>query len=69
MNALSRTKKWDFEPKKELRTGDHVTGSDVIGIVRESMMVTHSVMVPPNAHGTIKFVAPKGSYTVTVKII
>nr|CAD2124813.1 unnamed protein product [Meloidogyne enterolobii] len=68
-NALSRTKQWEFIPKQSLRPGDHVTGGDIVGIVYESALVKHSIMVPPNACGTLKYLAPKGSYNVTEKII
>ena len=64
VHALGRKKQWEFEPKQGLRPGDHVTGGDIIGLVHESVLVKHSVMVPPNACGTIKFLAPKGSYTI-----
>jgi len=63
--ALSRTKKWDFEPNKAIRVGSHVTGGDVYGTVRENRMVLHKVLVPPRAKGTVTFIAEKGSYDVT----
>lgn len=69
MNALSRSKSWEFEPRKGVKVGDHVTGGDAIGLVHESMLVKHTIMVPPNACGTIKYIAPKGNYNVTVRFL
>jgi V-type H+-transporting ATPase subunit A len=66
VKALNRSKSWDFQPVKGMKVGDHVTGGDIIGSVNESILVKHSIMVPPNACGTIKYIAPKGSYSVTV---
>ena len=60
--ALNRTKKWDFTAT--VRSGDAVTGGDVIGTVQETETVLHKIMVPPNLKGRIKSIAD-GSYTVT----
>jgi V-type H+-transporting ATPase subunit A len=63
--ALDRSLVWDFTPNASLSVGDHVTGGDVIGEVIENTLVTHSIMVPPKARGTITYIAGAGSYTIT----
>ncbi|KAI1725413.1 ATP synthase alpha/beta family, nucleotide-binding domain-containing protein [Ditylenchus destructor] len=65
VNALSREAHWDFEPSRDIRVGSHVAGGDIIGVVVESVLVKHRIMVPSNACGTVTFIAPRGSYTVT----
>lgn len=62
--ALDRSLVWDFTPNPSLNVGDHITGGDVIGEVIENTLVTHTIMVPPKARGTITYIAPAGSYTI-----
>ncbi len=50
--SLSREKLWDFKALKKV--GDHVIGGDTLGIVKETEVVTHKIMVPPYIEGTIK---------------
>lgn len=62
--ALDREKKWDFTPG-DFKVGDHISGGDVYGKVHEnSLLNEHRVMLPPRQHGTITYIAEKGSYTV-----
>lgn len=63
--ALDRSLVWDFTPNSSLSVGDHITGGDSIGEVIENTLVTHTIMVPPKARGTITYIAPAGSYTIT----
>lgn len=63
--ALDRSLVWDFTPNPSLSVGDHITGGDVIGEVIENTLVTHTIIVPPKARGTITYIAPAGSYTIT----
>lgn len=58
--ALDRTKKWDFTPNPEISVGDHVTAGDVYGIIPETALLEHKLMVPPNQMGTITWIAPAG---------
>jgi len=63
-HALDRSKEWEFVPT-HFKVGDHITGGDVYGTVREnSLITTHSVMLPPGNMGTITWIAPAGNYTV-----
>ncbi len=49
--SLDREKQWHFEPVVE--TGRHVSAGDVIGIVKETTLVEHRIMVPPGASGQV----------------
>lgn len=48
MLLLGRDQKWDYEPSKDIRVGGHVAGGDVIGLVHESVLIKHRILVPPN---------------------
>jgi len=69
--ALKRDVKWFFEKEKNLGIGDKVEPGTIIGYVRETPLVLHKIMVPPNASGSLKWIAPDGDYTVddTVAIV
>jgi V/A-type H+-transporting ATPase subunit A len=66
--ALSRTKKWDFVPSVE--AGTSVEGGDILGTVKETILVDHRIMVPPGTSGTVESIRG-GSFTVeeTVAVI
>jgi V/A-type H+-transporting ATPase subunit A len=50
-HPLPRDKKWEFVPK--VRKGDDVVGGDVLGTVKESKIVEHRILVPPNVSGKV----------------
>ena len=60
--SLSREKKWHFIPEK--RVGDTVVSGDTVGIVNETAIVKHKIMVPDKISGKIVAVS-EGDYTVT----
>ena len=43
--SLSRTKKWHFIPTR--KKNDIISSGDEIGIVQETLMLDHKIMVPP----------------------
>lgn len=59
--ALSREKKWDFTPV--VTAGTIVNPGDIIGIVPETYLIDHKIMVPPGIHGTVKDIR-KGEFTI-----
>jgi len=59
--AIDRKKKWDFTPK--VKAGDQVEQGDILGVVQESVLVEHKVMVPVGMSGKVVKVE-KGSFTV-----
>lgn len=61
--SLDRKKKWDFEPI--VKEGSKVVCGDTIGMVEETPLVKHRIMVPPLiAKGTVKAIT-EGKVTVT----
>jgi len=50
-HALPRDKKWEFVPK--VKKGADVVEGNVLGIVKESKLVEHRILVPPGMNGKI----------------
>ncbi|MCQ4573902.1 MAG: V-type ATP synthase subunit A [Candidatus Brocadiales bacterium] len=48
---LDRTKKWHFVPARTV--GENVGPGDILGTVRETVLVEHRVMVPPGVEGKL----------------
>ncbi|KAK0406270.1 hypothetical protein QR680_018469 [Steinernema hermaphroditum] len=63
-SALNRSTSWSYAPTKETIVGAHVAGGDHIGTVDENLLIKHRILLPPNACGTVTYVAPPGNYTV-----
>lgn len=59
---LDENKKWDV--KFTAKVGDYVKGGDIIANVRETSLIEHRIMIPPNVRGKLEFVAPNGEYTI-----
>ncbi|MBL1226966.1 V-type ATP synthase subunit A [Enterococcus sp. BWR-S5] len=49
--ALNREKKWLFEPA--VSVGEEVTAGDIVGIVQETSVITHQIMVPFGVSGKV----------------
>jgi V/A-type H+-transporting ATPase subunit A len=60
-SALPRDKKWQFTPK--VKVGDAVSQGDIIGVVPETNLIEHRIMVPVGIKGKIKEIR-QGDYTV-----
>ncbi|MBR2283961.1 MAG: V-type ATP synthase subunit A [Ruminococcus sp.] len=52
--SLKRDKKWSFTPT--VKTGDSITGGDIVGTVPETDIVLHKIMVPNGVSGKVKSV-------------
>lgn len=50
-HALPRDKKWEFVPK--VKKGAEVVEGDILGIVNESKIVEHRILVPPGINGKV----------------
>jgi len=59
--ALDQKKKWEFIPS--VKKGDQVGPGTVLGIVEETSIITHKIIIPPGRKGKIKSIKA-GSYTV-----
>ncbi|MGC9012249.1 V-type ATP synthase subunit A [Thermogladius sp.] len=64
VNSLNRSTKWVFAADQRVRVGEKVEPGDVIGLVQETPIVTHKIMVPPGVSGTLKWRASDGEYRV-----
>ena len=60
--AVSHEKKWAFSPRKAV--GDRVQFGDIIGVVQETVVVEHRIMVPQGADGVIIAIS-EGEFNVT----
>ena len=59
--SLNREKRWHFVPS--VKAGDEVRGGDTLGIVQETPVVRHHILVPPGLMGRVEAIA-EGDYTV-----
>ncbi len=65
VNNLDREKVWAFNPTK--KAGDYVTAGDVIGIVDETPIVKHKILVPFGVSGKIESIE-SGDFNITQTI-
>jgi V/A-type H+-transporting ATPase subunit A len=61
--ALDRKRKWYFQPK--MKKGTKVVGGAVLGIVQETPLIEHRILVPPQVSGVVGDVCSESDYTVT----
>lgn len=59
--SLKRSEKWHFVPA--VAAGDEVQGGDIIGMVLETEIVMHKIMIPVNMKGKIQSIS-EGDYTI-----
>ncbi|XP_031562492.1 V-type proton ATPase catalytic subunit A-like [Actinia tenebrosa] len=67
-DALSKTAQWEFIPEG-YKVGDHITGGDIYGSVVENTFINHKIILHPKARGTITYIAPPGSYSITDTVL
>ena len=68
VNNLDREKKWHFTPR--VRVGDAVSEGDILGVVQETEIVEHRIMVPNGVAGKVLSVS-EGEFNIeeTVAVI
>jgi len=59
--ALDREKRWQFVAK--LKAGDEVKGGEILGEVKETSLIVHKIMVPPDISGKLIKIL-EGNFTV-----
>ncbi|NQS89164.1 V-type ATP synthase subunit A, partial [Patescibacteria group bacterium] len=52
MNAIDREKEWDFQPR--VKPGDRVISGDILGVVQETEIIEHRILVPVGIEGKVK---------------
>jgi len=62
VSPIDLHKKWAFEPR--VKPGESVQQGQIIGVVPETPLVEHRVLVPPGLNGTVEHVVDTGEYTV-----
>ncbi|MCX7847377.1 MAG: V-type ATP synthase subunit A [bacterium] len=62
VSRLPRERRWRFVPVKAV--GEVVAGGAILGLVEETGLIEHRVMVPPRMRGELVWVAGEGEYTV-----
>ncbi len=62
VESLDKNKKWHFIPKK--KKGDKVNSLDIFGIVDETKVVEHRLMIPYGITGIIVEIVSQGEYTI-----
>ncbi len=60
--ALDREKKWHFKPRVKLN--EKVGPNSVLGVVQETQLIEHRIIVPPDVEGEITYIIEEGEYTV-----
>ena len=65
VNNLDHEKKWKFVPSAKI--GDKVVAGDVLGIVDETSIIKHKILVPFGVSGTITEIM-EGEYNITETI-
>ncbi len=58
--ALSREKRWHFTPSATPPCP--ISGGSVLGVVQETGVIEHRILVPPWVEGTLTHLAPEGEY-------
>ncbi len=68
VNRLDRERVWHFTPRA--MAGDEVEEGDILGVVQETEIVEHRIMVPHGVRGTVKEIA-EGDFNIeeTVAVI
>lgn len=67
--AISRTRSWEFNPFRDIRIGCHISGGDLFGTVPENSIITHNIILPPGAKGTVTWIADPGNYSVDEPVL
>jgi len=65
-SAIDHEKKWDF--KSLAKKDTNVNPCDIIGEVKETSIITHKIMIPPDVKGKLISIVKSGKYTVTETI-
>lgn len=68
VNNLDREKKWHFSPR--VKAGDAVAEGDILGVVQETEVIEHRIMVPNGLSGKVVSVQ-EGDFTIedTIAVI
>jgi len=64
--ALDRSKKWIFTPS--VKKGDTLVSGTIIGMVQETSLISHRILLPPDIEGTVDEIK-EGEFTIDDTIL
>ncbi|MBL7117789.1 MAG: V-type ATP synthase subunit A [Candidatus Syntrophoarchaeum sp.] len=67
VDALDRSKKWEFTSSANAEEGKEIVGGDILGEVQETKVIKHKILVPPGLRGTL-LELKEGQFTVDESI-
>jgi len=67
VHPLDRERRWSFAPL--VREGDQVRSGSILGIVPETPIFDHRILMPPTLEGKVSLIAQKGEYKVDEPIV
>ncbi|CDF58578.1 V-type ATP synthase subunit A [Thermobrachium celere] len=67
LETIDKTKKWYV--KFTVKEGEYLKGGDIFGIVEETPLIKHYLMVPPNVEGKILEIKEDGEYSLDTILI
>lgn len=67
VDALDRSKKWEFTSSANAEEGKEIVGGDILGEVQETKVIKHKILVPPGLRGTL-LTLKEGEFTVDESI-
>lgn len=65
--SLDEVQEWQVEIT--VKVGDFLKAGDVYGLVQETSVIEHRLMVPANLEGLVTEVLPSGSYTIETELL
>jgi V/A-type H+-transporting ATPase subunit A len=65
-SPLDTDREWTFTPRAEV--GSDVAAGDTLGVIAETPLVEHRILVPPRVSGTLRQVADAGDHTIQEQI-
>ncbi len=63
---LDQDRLWQFSPRAE--RGDEVAPGDILGVVPETSLIEHRILVPPGVRGRLDYLADEDEYTIEDEI-
>ncbi|MFQ6125287.1 MAG: V-type ATP synthase subunit A [Candidatus Heimdallarchaeota archaeon] len=60
--VLPRSKQWHFIP--QIKPGDKLHGGESLGVLKETPLIDHHVLVPPQTSGRVKEIVSEGDYSI-----
>ncbi len=63
---LDRSKLWDFKPS--LREGDEAHGGYILGVVPETSLIEHRILIPYGVKGKVLWIKQEGQYRIDDEI-